>query len=54
MSLDLTRNRKATHEHFAVAGSYTDTYIEVQGHAHNSSMPGWYVKWVTNNKTGSG
>lgn len=54
MSLDLTRNRKATHEHFAVAGSYTDTYIEVQGHAHNSDMPGWYVKWVPSNKSGSG
>ena len=53
MSLDLTRNRRATHEHFAVAGSYTDTYIEVQGHSPTSNMPGWYVKWVPRDKSSS-
>ena len=42
MSLDLTRNRKATHEHFAVAGSYTDSYIEVQAHSHTSDINEWY------------
>jgi len=53
MSLDLTRNRKATHEHFAVAGSYTDSYIEVQAHSHTSDINEWYVKWVPNNKSAS-
>lgn len=52
MSLNLGKDRKATHSHIAVAGSYTDTYIEVQGSSTTSVDAQSYIRWVPNNKTG--
>ena len=54
MSLDLTKYRKATHDHVAVAGSYTDTFIEAQGASATSASSDAFVRWVPNNKSGSG
>lgn len=51
MSLNLGKNRKATHSHIAVAGSYTDTYIEVQGSSVTSIDAQSYIRWVPSNKT---
>lgn len=48
MSLNLGKNRKATHSHIAVAGSYTDTYIEVQGSSATSIDAQSYIRWVPN------
>ncbi len=54
MSLDLTKYRKATHDHIGVAGSYTDTFIEAQGASSTSASSDAFVRWVPNNKSGSG
>jgi len=54
MSLDLTKYRKATHDHIGVAGSYTDTFIEAQGASATSASSDAFVRWVPNNKSGSG
>ena len=54
MSLDLTKYREANHERVAVGGSYTDTWIECQGKSATSSNTSAYVRWVPNNKSGSG
>ena len=54
MSLDLTKYRKATHDHIGVAGSYTDTFIEAQGASTTSASSDAFVRWVPNNKSGSG
>ena len=56
MSLELTKYREASHERFAVGGSYTDTWLEVQGRSDtsNNAIKGGYVRWVPNDKSGTG
>ena len=54
MSLDLTRDRKATHENVSVGGSYTDTMITAQGMGNTAKVNDAYIRWVPNNKSGSG
>ena len=54
MSLDLTKYREANHERIAVGGSYTDTWLEVMGISSTSSNTFGYVRWIPNNKSGSG
>jgi len=49
MSLDLNKYREASHTHIAVAGSYTDTFIEAQGKSSTSSSQSAFVRWVPNN-----
>ena len=53
MSLQLTKYRKANHNHVAVGGSYTDTFIEAQAKSPTSSSATSYIRWVPNNKNGS-
>lgn len=54
MSLDLTRDRKATHDNISVGGSYTDSMITAQGMGNTSKVNDAYIRWVPNNKSGSG
>ncbi len=54
MSLDLTKYREANHERIAVGGSYTDTWLEAMGISSTSSNTFGYVRWIPNNKSGSG
>ena len=54
MSLDLTRDRKATHDNISVGGSYTDTMITAQGMGNTAKVNDAYIRWVPNNKSGSG
>ena len=54
MSLDLNKLRGASHDNISVGGSYTDTMIEAQGIGDASKFPAAFVKWVPNNKSGSG
>ena len=56
MSLDLTKYREVNHERFAAGGSYTDTWLEVEGRSNTSSnaVKGGYVRWVPNSKSGTG
>ena len=50
MGLELDRYRNAKHNHLAVAGSYTDSFIHVQGHSSTSSSGNAFIQWVPNNK----
>jgi hypothetical protein len=54
MSLDLTRLRGASHDNISVGGSYTDTMITAQGFGSNAKSSSAFVRWVPNNKSGSG
>ena len=54
MSLDLTRLRKASHDNISVGGSYTDTMITAQGMGQSAAVNDAYIRWVPNNKSGSG
>jgi hypothetical protein len=54
MSLDLNRLRKASHDNISVGGSYTDTMITAQGFGSNAKSSSAFVRWVPNNKSGSG
>lgn len=54
MSLDLTRDRKAKHDNISVGGSYTDSMITAQGMGNTSKVNDAYIRWVPNNKSGSG
>ena len=54
MSLDLNKLRGASHDNISVGGSYTDTMIEAQGIGDAAKFPAAFVKWVPNNKSGSG
>ena len=50
MGLELDKYRNARHTHLAVAGSYTDSFIHVQGHSSTSSDGSAFIQWVPNNK----
>lgn len=50
MSFELTKYRAASHDRLAVGGSYTDTWLEVEGATSTSSNTAGFVKWVPNNK----
>lgn len=52
MSLNLTKVRGASHDHISAAGSYTDSYIEVQGTSITAESSTPILRWVPNNKTG--
>ena len=54
MSLDLKKYRTAHHDRLAVGGSYTDSYLEVMSDSSTSSNTLAYVRWVPNDKGGSG
>lgn len=54
MSLDLKKYRTAHHERLAVGGSYTDTWIESFADSATSSGTLAAVRWVPNDKGGSG
>lgn len=54
MSLDLKKYRTAHHDRFAVGGSYTDSYLEVMSDSSTSTNTLAYVRWVPNDKGGSG
>lgn len=53
MSFELTKYRAASHDRLAVGGSYTDTWLEVEGATSTSSNTAGFVKWVPNNKNPS-
>lgn len=52
MSLDLHKTRQSDHEHVAVGGSFTDSFIEVVSNNSNSSNSSGYVRFVPNCKDG--
>jgi len=54
MSFELTKYRKASHDRVAVGGSYTDTWLEVEGATSTSTNSAAVVNWVPNDKSGSG
>ena len=54
MSLDLNKLRGASHDNISVGGSYTDTMITAQGFGSNAKSSSAFVRWVPNNKSGSG
>lgn len=54
MSLDLKKYRTAHHDRLAVGGSYTDSFLEVMSDSPTSSNTLAYVRWVPNDKGGSG
>lgn len=54
MSFELTKYRAASHDRVAVGGSYTDTWLEVEGATSTSTNSAAVVNWVPNNKSGSG
>ena len=54
MSLDLKKYRTAHHDRLAVGGSYTDSFLEVMSDSSTSSNTLAYVRWVPNDKGGSG
>lgn len=54
MSLDLNKLRKASHDNISVGGSYTDTMITAQGMGQNAAVNDAYIRWVPNDKSGSG
>lgn len=54
MSLDLKKYRTAHHDRLAVGGSYTDSWLEAMADSSTSSNILAYVRWVPNDKGGSG
>lgn len=54
MSLDLKKYRTAHHDRLAVGGSYTDSFLEVMSDSPTSTNTLAYVRWVPNDKGGSG
>jgi len=54
MSLDLKKYRTAHHDRLAVGGSYTDSWLEAMADSSTSSNTLAYVRWVPNDKGGSG
>ena len=56
MGLNLTKYRKSEHYHIGVAGSYTDTLIEVLATSSSSEISGAsnaFCRWVPNKKSTS-
>ena len=54
MSLDLKKYRTAHHDKLAVGGSYTDSWLEAVANSSTSSNTLAYVRYVPNDKSGSG
>lgn len=50
MSLDLSKEKVAQHYRIGVAGSYTDSLIEVQAASPTSASSDIYVRWVPRTK----
>lgn len=50
MNLNLDVNKKAEHYKIAVAGSYSDSFIEVQSASPTSASSDVYVRWVPRTK----